>query len=245
LISVIIVLVLGYIFDLQILLRNQSELTLSQHDISLQMSAHLQQKTYRPVLPDSIALRELLMIAEDSEVGVLAAVRHPFGQFGLAQDEYYQIVFEATDVGLVRFLANTANFKGRYAIKNFVISAAAGRMIHAEMLLRLRAGKAGYVTAKQISSHGVTPFCHDGNVVARSQFQNESTYFTLKSLRLLGIVHQHNHLSAIIVFPNGVTTNVTVNAMLGSEGGVISDIGKNNITVTMPDKTQENLSFHS
>jgi hypothetical protein len=233
-------LLIGYQVDLQFKMNQKKSLTNEASDLQLQLELYQQLQSTaasHPSTPDvhrqSKSLRELLQIIESKKMTLEYVARDE----RVAVDEVYQLRLRTTYEALLIFIQALARFADKYTVMNFVFALNASGDLQVEMLLKIKKVNA-QVNQSLILDASMNPFCFVTHPVVMRGDSARTLQFPVNECRMMGTVLHEQQLSAVILFPDGTFTTVSNQSYLGREGGRVIAIGRDAMTVLLPNNSQ-------
>ena len=244
----LVVLLVGYVADLQSIIEEHAALVASESDMQEQINLHQSvgvpshQEILDSVNQRSILLRELLNLVDLSNMALLSFTQAKQDEEGGVDAEYYQLVLSAEYPSFMFFLQQLADPPGKYTVGNFTITASDGNQVQVSLMLRVVNGIVGEHADLPATKKATSPFCMPlERILTQQVVHDEAVKFSLEDLRLLGAVSYAETRGAVILFPDGVISVVANQSLLGSEGGKISALNKSSLEVTLPDRSRRVL----
>ena len=237
---VMIVIGIGYFFDLQYLLEKYTQLVRTERELRTESDVHhsADNKVFsgKPVIVQSQYLSSLFQLLQKHHIDLISVVRVDQADAAISDAEEYQLVLRGEYMPLRRVFLDFMSQTKEYVIKNVVLQLDATQHVQVELTLRLQEKLAISAIRKFKPNDKITnPFC---GMQQRVNTENTALSFSLRDMQLLGFVSRHQLRSAIIRFPDGMVEEVGIGARLGKEGGQIEKINSRKITVLLPDQTR-------
>lgn len=232
----LMVLIAGYYIDLDALRENNIDLIANQNELRQSLTVLKNKSVTRRANKNLTAARlqqEMLMIAAGSQVLLDSITKADVSANAPDQDEFYQLKLYSTYPALLGFLRNINQSPAHFVFRRITIQSGPHEQLQTEMILRPNTDKTNQTALAVIDVKN--PFCTNANTMAdRTEQPDQLQRFNLSKLKMLGTLDLAGKTSAIIMFPNGVSKEVSCNMVLGKERAVIAAINSHRVLLYLP-----------
>lgn len=219
---------LGYVIDIRGLNEQHAELIANEielHQMQLNLASDMPKHT-AVINDENDLMQPFLNLTGFSKVTLET--------FKRLDEQNYQVSIVANYSDVLHFFQMLSADATQYALQKMTIKLIDNGNLKLDFELSI-----GSVTNQNKSLHGMTnivnPFCdNDWMAVDRQTNQTTLDAYALNEMTMLGTISAAGKLSALIMFPNGVTKEVNAHMKLGKEQGVIKTVTPTSIKLDLP-----------
>lgn len=233
-----LILAIGYFFDLRNLQENNNELIANENALRQPLPVvhakpvSLQKKEMKLSAVTRLQ-SEILNMVDASQVVLNSMTRVEAPPNAVANDEYYQLVLMSDYKTFLRFLNRMNEATTQYFLRHVYIQINNHEQLQIELVLHAREADIKHEKNSEILAANINnPFC-TSTMNDRQEQTDQLRMYDLSQLIMLGTINLQEKIYALILFPNGVIKQVAVNEKLGKEQGIITAISANSVTLNL------------